>query len=570
MNTQLLTKNRIISLLIPLLLTVSLAFAGILAGGRPVNAASGVLTGNGTASSPYLISDVADLATLVTNVNSGTNYAGRYFRLAADINLSSYAWVPIGNNITNPFSGTFDGNGRIIRNLSISASTTDYVGLFGCMDGVVKNLGIVSCTIYGNKSVGGVVGYNLYGTVENCYTSSTISGVNGIDNVGGVVGANYGTVKNCYNTGIINGSNLYTGGVVGANYGTVENCYNTGAVRGTGEVGGVVGRSIYDYTGSLVTNCYNTGAISGAEYIGGVVGANYMGTVRNCYSAGSVSGTRGIGGVIGYNYYGTSTNCHYNNESYSGNGIGTNVTQGNAPDTTTNKTVADMTSAGFATTLGAAFEKRAADTNYCYYPELKVFKTDGSTTAQDASKSSVTVTKRTPTLKSSPTVTAITYGQSLNASTLSGGSVADPITGDTISGTFTWDNGSTTYPAVFNSNNTDYTYSFTATSSSDLYKPVSGTAKVTVNKANLTATADNKSKNYGDKNPNLSISYTGLVSGDTATSFSNPPSITTTATQNSDVGTYQVTVSGGTFDNYNITFVSGTLTVNKVRVFTDR
>ena len=55
------------------------------------------------------------------------NLSGRY-HLTADIDLSSADWVPIGDNSTNSdnshFTGIFDGQGYVIRNLTITGTHT--------------------------------------------------------------------------------------------------------------------------------------------------------------------------------------------------------------------------------------------------------------------------------------------------------------------------------------------------------------------------------------------------------------------------------------------------------------
>jgi len=142
MSTQVLHKNKILATLIPLLLIVHLAFVGVLLGGHPISAINGVWAGSGTEQSPYLIADLDDLIKLSNNVNSGISYADTYFKLTADITMSRESGVatnkiePIGKE-TAPFSGTFDGDGHAIRNLTITGSTisvqpTSCIGLFGC------------------------------------------------------------------------------------------------------------------------------------------------------------------------------------------------------------------------------------------------------------------------------------------------------------------------------------------------------------------------------------------------------------------------------------------------------
>ncbi|MGM0945385.1 MAG: MBG domain-containing protein [Bacteroidota bacterium] len=90
-------------------------------------------------------------------------------------------------------------------------------------------------------------------------------------------------------------------------------------------------------------------------------------------------------------------------------------------------------------------------------------------------------------------------------------------------------------------------------------KLVDGT--LTIGKKDLTITADDKQKTYGEENPSLIFTYTGLVNGDTK--VSEEPSISTTATASSNVGEYPIELVGGSDQNYAITLVSGTLTIGK-------
>ncbi|MBU4320211.1 MAG: hypothetical protein KJ739_03890, partial [Nitrospinae bacterium] len=76
----------------------------------------------------------------------------------------------------------------------------------------------------------------------------------------------------------------------------------------------------------------------------------------------------------------------------------------------------------------------------------------------------------------------------------------------------------------------------------------------------LTVTADNKSKIYGDANPALTASYSGLVSDDTSSVVSGL-TLSTAATTGSNVGSYTITAADGTATNYTITFNNGVLTI---------
>ena len=84
---------------------------------------------------------------------------------------------------------------------------------------------------------------------------------------------------------------------------------------------------------------------------------------------------------------------------------------------------------------------------------------------------------------------------------------------------------------------------------------------LTIGKAALTIAAAPQTKIYGAANPTLTVTYTGFVSTDNAASLTTPPTVTTTATTASSVGTYPITVSGAVDDNYTITYVGGVLTV---------
>jgi len=88
---------------------------------------------------------------------------------------------------------------------------------------------------------------------------------------------------------------------------------------------------------------------------------------------------------------------------------------------------------------------------------------------------------------------------------------------------------------------------------------------LSVTKAALTVRAGNASKVYGEADlPTFSVSYTGFVNGETAAVLSGAIAFTCGVNRFSNVGTYEISVGGVNSGNYSITFVSGTLTVNRV------
>ncbi len=295
--------------------------------------------GDGSAESPYQISTIEDWQELMTTPNDWSSS----FILTADVNLTglTFTQAPIAPDTDNvelnsfqgtQFTGVFDGNGHTISNLTIAASTKDYIGLFGYVGsgGQIRNLGVEDVNLTGRYVVGGLVGANEGISISNCYSTGTVSGVGG---VGGLVGFNLGAssrIENCYATGTVSGTGEYSsvGGLVGRNDGMLTSCYATGSVSGNHYVGGLVG---YIYYGSL-TECYATGSVSGTgDHAGGLVGYNDSGTLTSCYATGSVSGYYGAGGLVGINDYGSLTEC-YATGSVSGNWLVGGLTGSNHGD----------------------------------------------------------------------------------------------------------------------------------------------------------------------------------------------------------------------------------------------
>jgi len=254
--------------------------------------------GDGTSTNPYQIADHTHLKALTDYVDAGSGSTnGVYYKLMNDIDLSAYStgegWLPIGKSGSSSFNfcGNFDGNGKIVKNLTINRPTYDEsVGLFGNTNGAaVKNLGVEGCNITGNYAVGGLVGSNRNNsTITNCYA---VGNVSGNEYVGGLVGyKDNSTISASFSAATVSG-NMYVGGLVGFNgNSTITNCYATGNVSGgigggDAHVGGLVGRSWGN--SPSITYCYATGNVSGAgNCVGGLVGNNVdVGTIQNCVAA---------------------------------------------------------------------------------------------------------------------------------------------------------------------------------------------------------------------------------------------------------------------------------------------
>ena len=317
----------------------------------------------------YQIGTGAELAWFAKTVNEGQNTINAV--LTANIDLAANNWTPIGNS-TVKYSGTFDGRGYEITNLSIindaAVSGVGY-GLFGYVaDATIQNLYVAGEIILTNSGsvsngyTGGIVGANTGTlTIANVHSAVniTIKRVKGNwGRVGGIIGSSNGaTIINCSNSGNIVGYQ-YVGGIAAYNSkGTISNCYNTGNVSGYQYVAGIVATCPPGY----VYNCYNTGAISASSnYAAGIVSNNTgVSEVTNCFNIGTVTfgGTSSYAGsVAGYsnNSSGINANLYYLEGTYSV-GIGTNK---NTVDATA-VSAETLASAEFVAAMNTGLEEAA-------------------------------------------------------------------------------------------------------------------------------------------------------------------------------------------------------------------
>ena len=231
--------------------------------------------GSGTVSDPYIITTPLHLESMhdVNYGEAGTPVA-RYFRLDADLDMTGVNWFAI--NPTDPYEKHihFDGNGHVIKNLTVFAQ--EYASLFGVLCGSCRNLGVIDANVESSNSSGIIAGYvglkgpnKPTGLIENCYTTGTISGIGAAGGITGNIGKPNGDVfsivRNCYSTATVIVPNISgaarSGGVVGIVWekGVLENCYSTGKVICYGTeaqagAGGVVGHSDASLKGCVALN----------------------------------------------------------------------------------------------------------------------------------------------------------------------------------------------------------------------------------------------------------------------------------------------------------------------------
>ena len=167
-------------------------------------------TGSGDSEDdPYMILYASQLDLLATNVNSGNNYSGKFFKLDADI---TYGHTTVWNDATstennytaigtstNNFRGTFDGDNHTISGIRIY-NTDDNQGLFGyAYYATIKNVILTDARITCYNDVGGIAGYIHYTTtIQSCLVSN--AAITGNNKVGAVVGFKFsGTDYLIYN-----------------------------------------------------------------------------------------------------------------------------------------------------------------------------------------------------------------------------------------------------------------------------------------------------------------------------------------------------------------------------------
>ena len=102
------------------------------------------------------------------DVNRGNDYSGMTVELANDIDLADLSWVAIGYDVGRSFRGTFDGKGHSITGFNVTGNDMMYYGLFGVVEGDIKNLeveGKISSTFDIFRSIGGIAG-NVQGNAS--------------------------------------------------------------------------------------------------------------------------------------------------------------------------------------------------------------------------------------------------------------------------------------------------------------------------------------------------------------------------------------------------------------------
>lgn len=212
------------------------------------------------------IGNAGQLLSFAAAVNEGQTDLNAI--LIDNINLEGIEWTPIASS-SSPYTGTFDGNGHSIQNLTIQETSTDEnnIGFFRKLSGTVKNLRITSGSISSpnpsNKRlyIGSIAGILDGGQIYNCSNAAAVTGISTSDAYsGGIVGysGTGSTIERCSNEGTVTSSHN-AAGILGDGGCALKNCYNTGTITAPTSLGV---RPINSYTSQ---NCYNTGKLDSKE-----------------------------------------------------------------------------------------------------------------------------------------------------------------------------------------------------------------------------------------------------------------------------------------------------------------
>ena len=520
--------------------------------------------GTGGSGSPYQIVDVYGLQGIAT-----LSISNHYIQAAPINSGSTLAWNagqgfrPIGSQAT-PFAGGYNGQNFGIVGLTINRPTTDYVGLFGAIDGGnIRNVNLVGATIGGQDFVGA-----LAGSVSNTSilgNNSAVVAVAGRNTVGGLIGESRADIANSYAAGVV-GGNSVVGGLIGKGFASITDSYASSLVTAvTSDAGGLAG----NLDGATVSKTYANGAVASPATAGGLVGSSNGATVTDSYWNTTSSGLATSAGGTGKTSAEMMQAATYAGWDIASTGGSTKVWRIYEGKTApilrsflTARTLADTVvtyngatqTATAAGVLGTGANGRAASTytNSGFYSTQDGFDLSGGDLVINKANLVLASSDVTKTYDGGVTAlgTAVATASTalLGSDTASGGSFAftnkNAGTGNktvTVSGVTVNDGNS--------GNNYNVSYANTTTS--------------TINRANLTLATSDVTKTYDGGLTALGTAVatasTALRSSDTASGGSFAFADKNAGTGNKTVSTSGVTVNdGNSGNNYNVTYADNT------------
>lgn len=366
--------------------------------------------------------------------------------------------------------------------------------------------------------------------------------------LGGIVGLNLATVSECYNAGVVGHSVSLAL--------SLKDVVRTTAIYNASEIGGIVGTDYY----GLIENCYNNGIINGEIAVGGVVGYAFESTVKDTYNVGTVERELLYDRTLGIYYeqtiYGDQTDAYFEGNFYVENVQLRDLSEAKISDYGVyGRTIKELRN---PLTYQPVLERKALieiqpwDFDDIWFMDLST--NDGLPIlrwedVEIADEVSMQVTM--------PAFTLV-YGQDASQAIIVSDGVVE-VYGQTLEGEFTLDDNLEWYGPGYNEIRTSF-----SVPGDDAYLTFQGYAEVLISKADLTVTAENKSKTY-DGNPfnAFTVDYDGFVYGDGFDYLYGTLGFTGSAINAIDAGTYTITPYGLDSYYYDITFADGTLTINK-------
>ncbi len=336
-------KNKIVHALLCIMLCMAFIPAAAFADSTAPSVPDGIWTdhaaesfagGSGTKADPYQIASPEQLAKLAKDVNGGETYAGKYFKLTADLDLSAHVWMPIGlqrfignDRVYKPFAGSFDGGEKTISGMIVDQRKDTAERYSGGLFGLIRNTDAKECGVrnltiadgkicfyssdnesfMGNGMLAGVAGDYVSSVVE--FEGITISGgsIRSFSDAkeriaGGMLGnVAHARVSDCHVENIRISGVTNSGGFAGWDKGSVySSCTATGELSGYWSLGGFIGYTDYfrDYDKGedvepVFDHCLADVDITADDWrAGGFMGWAKYAHIFNCVAKGNVTSTK--------------------------------------------------------------------------------------------------------------------------------------------------------------------------------------------------------------------------------------------------------------------------------------
>lgn len=254
--------------------------------------------GDGSPGDPYQVNSCDQLQAMSYDLSAA-------YALVGDVDCDGYAFAAIGS-VGTDFTGTFNGNGYKIQNITISGGSDQ--GIFGSTDSAtIENVEVESASVTGTSNIGALIGVATYTSISDVKVSSSTITASG-SAAGGIVGQLGGSLisRGEFRGTVVSTSNR-VGGLAGYVVGPsgVSDSLARTAIQGSATVGGLIGEvgigPMLTIANSYAISTFT--ALSGSD--SGLIAVQDSGTiVTNNFH---VSNLAADAGIVAENYLNTST-----------------------------------------------------------------------------------------------------------------------------------------------------------------------------------------------------------------------------------------------------------------------